>query len=157
MIRGATGWMDAAACANRGNSCFYGDAVDQQEEALQFCARCDVRERCLDYALNGEERFGVWGGLTARQRFAVLSGRPIVSRCAECAGVYYTERGTSHRSMYCGQGCRDAAIRRADLARKYLEHRQCVVCGASTTGNNTCSAYCRFTHRRTTLRKTSDQ
>jgi hypothetical protein len=59
--------------------------------------------------------------------------------------------------MYCGQGCRDAAIRRADLARKYLEHRQCVVCGASTTGNNTCSAYCRFAPRRTTLRKTSDQ
>jgi WhiB family redox-sensing transcriptional regulator len=157
MIRGATGWMDAAACANRGNRNFFSDLTDQQNTALQFCDRCPVQQQCLDYALDGEERFGIWGGLTARQRAQMLNGRPIRSRCAECGAVYTTERGTSHRSMYCGPECRDTSHRRQDLARKYLEHKRCVVCGTNTTGNDICSAYCRFTYRRSTLRKTSDQ
>jgi hypothetical protein len=149
--------MDHAACANRGNRRFYSDDEAQQLAALRVCAECPVRHDCLKYALDGEERFGVWGGLTTKQRLQLLSARPVVRRCVECAGVYTTERGATHRSTYCGPECRDAAGRRHDLARKYLEHKRCVVCGTATTGPDTCSAYCRFTHRRTTLRKTSDQ
>ena len=157
MIRGATSWMDAAACANRGNSRFFSESTDEQEVARAFCRRCEVQTQCLSYALDGEERFGIWGGFTARERSQMMSDRPIRSRCAECAAVFTIERGTSHRSMYCGQGCRDAVARRSDLARKYSEHHSCAVCGAATTGNNTCSGYCRFVHRRMTLRKTNDQ
>lgn len=56
-------------------------------EALHICATCDVRERCLEYALTHNEP-GIWGGLTENQRRRLLRGRavtPAVPRCPDCA------------------------------------------------------------------------
>lgn len=33
-----------------------------------MCATCEVREECLEYALANDERFGIWGGLSERER-----------------------------------------------------------------------------------------
>jgi hypothetical protein len=158
MIRGATSWMDHAACANRGNRRFYSDDEAQQLAALRVCAECPVRHDCLIYALDGEERFGVWGGLTTKQRLQLLGARPVVRRCVECANTYETPRDESrHRSLYCTTACKDAAKRRVDNARKFTETHSCLVCGTASAGSKTCSAYCRFVYRRMTLRKTSEQ
>jgi hypothetical protein len=42
--------------------------VDRVKEAKKLCAECMVREECLAYAVAGDEKFGIWGGLTERER-----------------------------------------------------------------------------------------
>jgi WhiB family redox-sensing transcriptional regulator len=32
------------------------------------CLSCEVRSECLEYALAHDERFGIWGGLSERER-----------------------------------------------------------------------------------------
>ena len=50
------------------------DDVSWQHKALstrdakQVCARCEVREQCLQWAIEHDERFGIWGGLSERER-----------------------------------------------------------------------------------------
>ncbi|MEU6033991.1 WhiB family transcriptional regulator [Actinomadura sp. NPDC047616] len=54
----------------------YGDAriydPDKVEkmirEAKSLCASCDHRQACLNQALANDERSGIWGGYTARER-----------------------------------------------------------------------------------------
>lgn len=40
--------------------------------AKPLCQRCPVQQACLAYALDHGEEFGVWGGLTSRERRALL-------------------------------------------------------------------------------------
>jgi WhiB family redox-sensing transcriptional regulator len=40
--------------------------------AKAICARCDVRENCLRWALAAREPYGVWGGLSTEEREALL-------------------------------------------------------------------------------------
>ena len=37
-------------------------------EAKRVCRSCDVRAECLEYALEHDERFGIWGGMSERER-----------------------------------------------------------------------------------------
>lgn len=37
-------------------------------EAKKVCLGCEVRAECLEYALGHDERFGIWGGLSERER-----------------------------------------------------------------------------------------
>jgi WhiB family transcriptional regulator, redox-sensing transcriptional regulator len=43
--------------------------------AKQLCAECPVADLCLEYSLASEEQFGVWGGLTPRERRAMRVAR----------------------------------------------------------------------------------
>jgi len=47
---------------------FFVRGVAQARPAVRVCQRCPVQESCLDYALTHDIDFGVWGGLTERQR-----------------------------------------------------------------------------------------
>ena len=37
-------------------------------EAKKICTGCEVKAECLEYALANDERFGIWGGLSERER-----------------------------------------------------------------------------------------
>jgi hypothetical protein len=37
-------------------------------EAKKICTGCEVKAQCLEYALANDERFGIWGGLSERER-----------------------------------------------------------------------------------------
>src|SRR4051812_5460471 len=50
-----------------------------QNKAKQMCTGCPVRTECLAEALDNEIEWGVWGGLTERERRAVLRKRPNVT------------------------------------------------------------------------------
>lgn len=50
----------------------------RQREARRICAGCPVRAQCLAEALDNRVEFGVWGGLTERERRALLRHRPDV-------------------------------------------------------------------------------
>jgi WhiB family transcriptional regulator, redox-sensing transcriptional regulator len=67
---GAVFGVEVPACAGMGVDRFYPDPGGSVKKAKAICGRCDVRERCLDFALeNGEH--GVWGGTTAEERRAL--------------------------------------------------------------------------------------
>lgn len=44
-------------------------------EAKRICAGCDVREQCLEWALENQERFGIFGGKSERERRRILAER----------------------------------------------------------------------------------
>ena len=48
--------------------------------ARQVCAACPVRQPCLDYAITNRITYGIWGGLTERERRALRSGWVRASR-----------------------------------------------------------------------------
>lgn len=61
-------WMADALCAQTDPEAFFPEKGQPAEPGRQICARCPVRAECLDYALTNDERYGVWGGLSERQR-----------------------------------------------------------------------------------------
>ena len=71
----AEDWMLAAACYGYPALFFAPDDSETRSErrrreaaAKSVCARCPVRSQCLMDALESDERFGIWGGLTERER-----------------------------------------------------------------------------------------
>lgn len=61
-------WRADALCAQTDPEMFMPDIGGDSRPARKVCAACDVREECLEYALDNGENLGVWGGLSARQR-----------------------------------------------------------------------------------------
>ena len=59
------GWRYRAACRGTDLSVFF---PGRAEPARQVCAGCPVRQPCLDYALSHAITYGIWGGLTERDR-----------------------------------------------------------------------------------------
>lgn len=68
-------WADRALCAEVDPELFYPDASVTARHAKRVCMACEVRVACLDYALRTGQRWGVWGGLSERQRRAILRQR----------------------------------------------------------------------------------
>lgn len=67
-------WRDSALCAQTDPTVFFPDKGESAGEAKHTCLACPVRAQCLTYALTNNETFGVWGGLTARERAALRRG-----------------------------------------------------------------------------------
>ncbi|MDX1658061.1 MAG: WhiB family transcriptional regulator [Nitriliruptorales bacterium] len=61
-------WMQDAKCLDADPEAFFPEKGGSTREAKRICAACPVREECLEYALGNEERFGIWGGLSERER-----------------------------------------------------------------------------------------
>jgi WhiB family transcriptional regulator, redox-sensing transcriptional regulator len=62
-----------AACSTADPELFFpisaaGPAVRQVTQAKAICARCKIRQACLDYALDAGQVQGVWGGTTENER-----------------------------------------------------------------------------------------
>ena len=68
VAEGSKDWQERAACSQVDPEAFPSDPVDRLHEAKQVCRRCPVKEECLAYALKNHEQFGIWGGLTERER-----------------------------------------------------------------------------------------
>ena len=61
-------WQERALCAQTDPEAFFPAKGGSTREAKRVCASCEVREECLEYALANDERFGIWGGLSERER-----------------------------------------------------------------------------------------
>ncbi|GLZ50043.1 hypothetical protein Acsp06_62280 [Actinomycetospora sp. NBRC 106375] len=61
-------WQERALCAQTDPEAFFPEKGGSTREAKQICNSCDVRTECLEYALGHDERFGIWGGLSERER-----------------------------------------------------------------------------------------
>ena len=65
---GLMGWQERALCAQTDPEAFFPEKGGSTREAKTVCTQCDVRAECLEYALANDERFGIWGGLSERER-----------------------------------------------------------------------------------------
>ena len=65
---GELGWQERALCAQTDPEAFFPEKGGSTREAKKVCRSCEVRAECLEYALGHDERFGIWGGLSERER-----------------------------------------------------------------------------------------
>lgn len=71
-------WTPRAACRSaQPDQLFVRGA--EQNKAKQLCSGCPVRTECLAEALDNQIEWGVWGGMTERERRALLRRRPNAS------------------------------------------------------------------------------
>ena len=61
-------WQDRALCAQTDPEAFFPETGGSTREAKKICTGCEVKAECLEYALANDERFGIWGGLSERER-----------------------------------------------------------------------------------------
>jgi len=103
--------MADAACQYVPAEIFHVEKGESTAEAKSVCAGCPVRNECLLYALDNEERYGVYGGLSERERHRLTrsgwrSGDPIpdvhmpyadTGVCPECGRQF--RNVSRHREM----------------------------------------------------------
>jgi WhiB family transcriptional regulator, redox-sensing transcriptional regulator len=61
-------WATEAKCLNADPDVFFPEKGGSTREAKRICGECPVRAECLEYALESDERFGIWGGMSERER-----------------------------------------------------------------------------------------
>ncbi len=61
-------WQERALCSQTDPEAFFPEKGGSTREAKKICTGCEVRAECLEYALAHDERFGIWGGLSERER-----------------------------------------------------------------------------------------
>lgn len=62
------GWQSDSLCAQTDPEAFFPEKGGSTRDAKKICSSCEVRAQCLEYALHNDERFGIWGGLSERER-----------------------------------------------------------------------------------------
>ncbi|WP_197380538.1 WhiB family transcriptional regulator [Mycolicibacterium mengxianglii] len=67
-------WQERALCAQTDPEAFFPEKGGSTREAKRICLGCEVRDACLEYALANDERFGIWGGLSERERRRIKRG-----------------------------------------------------------------------------------
>ncbi len=68
LLDGPLSWQHQALCAQTDPEAFFPEKGGSTREAKGICSSCEVRAECLEYALTNDERFGIWGGLSERER-----------------------------------------------------------------------------------------
>jgi WhiB family redox-sensing transcriptional regulator len=75
-------WRVSASCRDADPDGLFVRGAEQNR-AKAVCTGCPVRTECLAEALDGRISFGVWGGMTERERRALLRRRPDVISWAD--------------------------------------------------------------------------
>lgn len=90
-------WMADGICSTTDPESFFPEKGGSTKAAKRICnggpnsAACPVRDLCLQYALDREERFGIWGGVSERERRRIKRGlspqarRNVVGHFATCS------------------------------------------------------------------------
>lgn len=73
-------WRARANCRGTSPHLFYGTDSGDVARAQAVCHGCEVQAECLEWAMENQERFGTWGGMSQRQRHHVRMGRPVNTR-----------------------------------------------------------------------------
>jgi WhiB family redox-sensing transcriptional regulator len=89
-------WASQAQCKqNRPDELFVKGAA--QNRAKMMCAGCPVKTECLAEALDNQIEWGVWGGMTERERRAILRKRPNVTSWRRLFEAAQAEHAASSR------------------------------------------------------------
>lgn len=61
-------WQERALCAETDPEAFFPEKGGSTRKAKKVCGNCEVRAECLEYALTHNEKYGIWGGVSERER-----------------------------------------------------------------------------------------
>ena len=75
-------WQDHANCLGVDPDLFFPERGASTREAKEVCRGCEVRHDCLEFALQNGEKFGIWGGMSERERRRVRRARALARRAA---------------------------------------------------------------------------
>jgi WhiB family redox-sensing transcriptional regulator len=75
-------WQEYANCLGVDPDLFFPERGASTKEAKEVCRGCVVRDECLEYALSNGEKFGIWGGMSERERRRIRRARAIARRAA---------------------------------------------------------------------------
>ncbi len=79
-------WQEYANCLGVDPDLFFPERGASTREAKEVCRGCVVRDDCLEYALTNGEKFGIWGGMSERERRRIRRQRAIAREAAAVAG-----------------------------------------------------------------------
>jgi WhiB family redox-sensing transcriptional regulator len=77
---GELAWQDYANCRGADADLFFPERGASTRKAKAICNACEVKEQCLDYAIVNGEKFGIWGGMSERERRRVRRARTVAAR-----------------------------------------------------------------------------
>lgn len=72
-------WQRLANCLGVDPDLFFPERGASTREAKAVCRACVVREDCLEYAITNSEKFGIWGGLSERERRRIRRARALAN------------------------------------------------------------------------------
>jgi len=103
-------WTTQAACHGLDPDLFFPERGDiaAVRAAKQVCTECPVAGECLEYAQAHNERDGIWGGLSGRERRALRAGRPPGPQPSPCGTRGAYDRHRRNGETPCDP-CREAA------------------------------------------------
>jgi WhiB family redox-sensing transcriptional regulator len=112
-------WQDLAMCTQTDPDAFYPELGESTGPARAVCRICPVSAPCLQYAIDNGEEWGIWGGLSERERRGlrrdpagrdlckkelhlmeggnVLTDAAGVRRCAACKAASQSRRNPAPR------------------------------------------------------------
>lgn len=76
----AENWQDRANCLGVDPDLFFPERGASTREAKEVCRGCVVQSDCLEFALQNGEKFGIWGGLSERERRRIRRQRAASAR-----------------------------------------------------------------------------
>lgn len=123
-------WALEALCAQTDPEIFFPEKGGSNKATKRICQRCPVAAECLDYALENNEMFGVWGGLSERERRALKAAdTSLAVPCPEACGAMF--RNDTNAS-------RHAKAAHADIV--------CPSCGDTFANGGSLSLHARAAH-----------
>ena len=75
-------WQDGANCLGVDPDLFFPERGASTREAKEVCRNCIVQNDCLEYALANSEKFGIWGGMSERERRRIRRQRNAARQAA---------------------------------------------------------------------------
>ena len=75
-------WQEEAACRGIEPEIFFPISDEEAGPAKAICGGCDARRECLVFSFQNKERYGVWGGVTEKERIE-MSRRGVAQRMIE--------------------------------------------------------------------------
>ena len=83
-------WQEDAACRRHDNVVFFGPDQGESElekqaremKAKSICHTCPVKEPCLEFAMETNQKYGIWGGMTDKERASLKRRRARARRAS---------------------------------------------------------------------------
>ncbi|QNN98649.1 WhiB family transcription factor [Mycobacterium phage Moonbeam] len=105
-------WRRDAICTQIDPEAWFPEKGIRNDDAKETCWKCPAQARCLEYALENNEGWGIWGGFTEKERRAIRRGEmtPVNQRkmmpCAICGSDFTPKH---RRAKYCSTKCKNRA------------------------------------------------
>jgi WhiB family redox-sensing transcriptional regulator len=68
LLGGMPSWTEEGNCKGADADIFFPERGASTRKAKSICRACSVQEDCLEFAIENSEKFGIWGGLSERER-----------------------------------------------------------------------------------------